>query len=232
MSDSIESLPVIRNNSRRRARSVQNTLSFRPCFQNRSQFVIIVSRHTWEEVVLELGVHSTPNPCFERTKDGFSVSSRSELTIDVFTRARGVHNLFRLVRGADQRANNETAQRDRTESDLPRHARRQPDVVQTNENNFLPFPFSKRNLDRVRSPEPVHDGQQRVTVDVLPFAHGRVWSSGFFWMSEIEKWLHHDISVHVLFVRKRVVHGVLWGTADLQKEWVEKNELLLVSKER
>lgn len=82
-------------------------------------------------MVLELSVHAAPDPGFERTKDSFSVSGRSKLTVDVFTRIRGVHNLFRLMRRADQRADDETAQRDRAERDLPRHARRQPDVVQT-----------------------------------------------------------------------------------------------------
>ena len=209
MSDSIEKLPVISDDSRRRTRSVQNTLSFRPRFQNRSQFVIVVSRHSREEVVLELRVHTAPDPGFERTKYSFSVSGRSKLAIDVFTSVGGIHDLLRLMRRADQRADDKTAQRDGADRDLPRHARRQPDVVQTNENDFLPPLFSPRNFDRVRSPEPVHDGQQRVAVDVLPLAQGRVWSTGLFRVSEIEKWFHHDITVHVLFVRKRVMHGVL-----------------------
>ena len=139
------------------------------------------------------------------------VAGRAELRLDEVVLAERVaeKHLLALVRRRHQTRDDETGEEDAADGDLPGHARREPEVVDAEEHEFLLVLALPRGLGAVESPEPEHDGQERVTVDVLVLPHRAVWAAGLAGGPQEEEGLHHHIVVQVLLVGERVVHGVL-----------------------
>mmetsp|Transcript_6877 Transcript_6877/g.28475 ORF Transcript_6877/g.28475 Transcript_6877/m.28475 type:complete len:244 (+) Transcript_6877:424-1155(+) len=159
--------------------------------------------------MLQLRVHATPDPGFERAEHRVRVARGSELTLHVLCTLAVLHDLLALVRRRHQTRDDETGEEDAADGDLPGHARREPEVVDAEEHEFLLVLALPRALGAVESPEPEHDGQERVPVDVLVLPHRAVWAAGLAGGPQEEEGLHHHIVVQVLLVGERVVHGVL-----------------------
>ena len=108
--------------------------------------------------MLQLRIHSAPNPRFQAAEDALGVARRAELPFHVLRILTKLHDFFALVRRTHERADEETTERDRADSHLPRHHRRQEEIVCADEGELFVIPLLPSSLNRVESPEPKHNG--------------------------------------------------------------------------
>ena len=171
--------------------------------------MVVVPGHGGEQVVLQLRVHAAPDPGFERAEHRVRVAGGSELTLHVLRTLAVLHDLLALVRRRHQARDDEPGEKDAADGNLPGHARREPEVVDAEEHELLLVLALPRALDAVEPPEPEHDRQEGVPVDVLVLPQGVVGAARLAGGPQEEEGLHHHVVVEVLLVGERVVHGVL-----------------------
>merc|ERR1712216_953641 len=85
----------------------------------------LVSATHQSEEIMEFG----ENPRFQAAEDALGVARRAELPFHVLWILTKLHDFFALVRRTHESADEETTERDRADSHLPRHHRRQEEIV-------------------------------------------------------------------------------------------------------